>query len=45
MAHLLGAESLHLEYPTRVVFDTKLRLPAHSRLVETAVEVDDGQTK
>ena len=21
MAHLLGAESLHLEYPTRVVFD------------------------
>ena len=25
--------------PTRVVFDTKLRLPAHSRLVETAVDV------
>jgi diaminohydroxyphosphoribosylaminopyrimidine deaminase/5-amino-6-(5-phosphoribosylamino)uracil reductase len=25
--------------PTRVVFDTKLRLPPHSRLVETAVEV------
>src|SRR5476651_1036421 len=22
MAHLLGAESLHLEYPTRVVFDS-----------------------
>ena len=22
MAHLLGAEALHLEYPTRVVFDT-----------------------
>ena len=21
MAHLLGAESLHLEYPTRVIFD------------------------
>ncbi len=21
MAHLLGAEALHLEYPTRVVFD------------------------
>ncbi|HWL59261.1 MAG TPA: ATP-binding cassette domain-containing protein, partial [Microbacteriaceae bacterium] len=21
MAHLLGAESLHLEYPTKVVFD------------------------
>jgi diaminohydroxyphosphoribosylaminopyrimidine deaminase/5-amino-6-(5-phosphoribosylamino)uracil reductase len=25
--------------PTRVVFDTKLRLPRHSRLVETAVDV------
>jgi diaminohydroxyphosphoribosylaminopyrimidine deaminase/5-amino-6-(5-phosphoribosylamino)uracil reductase len=25
--------------PTRVVFDTKLRLPPHSRLVETAVDV------
>jgi diaminohydroxyphosphoribosylaminopyrimidine deaminase/5-amino-6-(5-phosphoribosylamino)uracil reductase len=25
--------------PTRVVFDTKLRLPLHSRLVETAVDV------
>ncbi len=25
--------------PTRVVFDTKLRLPTHSRLVETAVDV------
>jgi diaminohydroxyphosphoribosylaminopyrimidine deaminase/5-amino-6-(5-phosphoribosylamino)uracil reductase len=25
--------------PTRVVFDTRLRLPAHSRLVETAVDV------
>ena len=22
MAHLLGAESLHLEYPTRVIFDS-----------------------
>lgn len=22
MAHLLGAEALHLEYPTRVVFDS-----------------------
>ena len=25
--------------PTRVVFDTKLRLPPHSRLVETAVDI------
>ncbi len=25
--------------PTRVVFDTKLRIPAHSRLVESAVDV------
>ena len=25
--------------PTRVVFDTKLRIPLHSRLVETAVDV------
>ncbi len=25
--------------PVRVVFDTKLRLPAHSRLVETAAEI------
>ncbi len=30
MAHLLGAESLHLEYPTRVVFDS------------VTVGVDDG---
>ena len=22
MAHLLGAEALHLEYPTRIVFDS-----------------------
>ena len=22
MAHLLGAEALHLEYPTRVIFDS-----------------------
>ena len=22
MAHLLGAEALHLEYPTQVVFDS-----------------------
>lgn len=30
MAHLLGAEAIHLEYPTRVVFDS------------TTVGVSDG---
>jgi len=31
MAHLLGAESLHLEYPTRVIFD------------DVTIGVDEGQ--